>query len=225
MLQYPDSFKLTDKNQVLTQQKGAIRRLLGDLNITLAHGDTWVFPNHEKGDGILGTLSVSQFRDIPAIPGLVLHVTFGIEHLAIPGQQKLSKDGKITVTLKGLHLTGRSRKKQLTISEINAGSILDSQISFHRGPTNAWSYKEWEENRLKALAAELNMMAAAKEDIIAQLDAALTTYNNAYIERVGDEIAAQIKTTIFTRVRNQLTSLGLTPIAKEDVEMTVMWDQ
>lgn len=194
-------FELTKQNQEISNERGAIRRLIGELNL----GNGWIIPAHEEGDGCMGTLSVSQYQPL-AVPNatknLALHITFNIEHLFIPSITGLKRPqpAQVSITLSNLHLTARPEKNQMTISAINASSILDAQISIHRGVNNGWSYGKWEgEEKFTNLAAALGMAADTKPAILNDLSQALQNYSATplpWLSGIGTTIQNQISTQI-----------------------------
>jgi hypothetical protein len=188
---------LTDNNQQISEMRGAIREVVGDLNV-----ENWFFPGHAEGDGCLGKLCVSIFDKI-AVPNadkpLALHMTFEIPSFFIPSLNGLKRGDPVKVTVRNLHLTIRPQKTQVTISEINAASIITAGFSAHRGANNDWTYKEWNEERLKSLAAELLMTANTKLTIVSDLNQALRRFQGVpypYLTEMGVNIVKQLSAQI-----------------------------
>ena len=129
---------------------------------------------------------------------LALHVTFQIPTLTIPSLTTVRRELKtnVAVTVKNLHLTARPLDSQLTISADGA-SIIQSQVSIHRGKVNDWSHNgdEGRQDRL-AVALGLNPGAVA----LAAINAALADYDGAYLVELDPLVVERIKRKILCRL-------------------------
>ena len=192
---------LTDNNQQLDTAK--IQTLLGTFEVGI--GKMWRFPFPSAGDGRVGKLSVSEHRALPvagATQNLALHVTFQIPTLTIPSLATVRRTSKIDVniTLENLHLTARPLSSQLTISADGA-SIIESQISIHRGRTSNWSHtanlvRQQNLARALGLSADPATLAAS----VAAIDAALASYDGPYLADIAPLLVERIKRKIKDRL-------------------------
>jgi len=189
--------EVKDQNQQLDTD--GIQTLLGTFEV--GTGRQWKFPHPSQGDGRVGKLTVSEYRQLTvagANQNLAMHVTFQIPTLTIPSLATVRRDRKtnVTVTLKNLHLTARPLNSQLTISADGA-SIIQSQVSIHRGGRNDWSHiGDAERQDRLAEALGLNFGAAA----LVAINAALADYDEDYLAVLDPLVVERIERKIKDRL-------------------------
>lgn len=196
---------LTERAQQQFKSKD-LREALGTIKVKCG-SDEWEFPDHTKGDGCVGKLSVSKFHEIAvhddATQPLAIHVTFNIGHFYVPGVRKLGKGKtvKIDCRLENLHFTARPKNSQLTISEDGA-SIVESQKSSHRGtkPEQSWTHEKGED-RLVKIGIELGFGEGEKEEFKRHITDALAKFSGELLANVGQLIVTEVESLIKSRAR------------------------
>jgi hypothetical protein len=188
---------IRDGNQQL--DAAGIQDLLGTCEVGI--GRQWKFPHPSQGDGRVGKLTVSEYREVTvegANQPLAMHVTFQIPTLTIPSLATVRRELQVNVpvTLSNLHLTARPLNSQLTISADGA-SIVQSQVSIHRGRANDWSHVG-DQQRQDRLAVALGLNAGA--GFLAAITAALADYDGNYIGDLGPLVVQRIQYKIKDRL-------------------------
>gem|GEM_PF-2603120 len=163
-------FDVENANQQLNTNQ-LIRQIMGSFT---ASG--WTFPNQDDGDGCVGRLCVSQFRQA-AVAGadqdLAIHISFNIDQVFIPSTNAMQAGTDVRIEVHDLHLTARPLADQQAIGALaGAITVAQRQRSVHAGPGNDWNYKG-NAALTNRLGDWLNMPALGRQ---AALDAALDPF-------------------------------------------------
>jgi hypothetical protein len=211
--------RVTESLQTL--DSAGIRGLVGKFKVTTRGGNkpVWTFPSQTGGDGCVGKLCVSEcHRELVSgsTDDLAVHVTFEIPHLTIPSATTVRRDRRIAVavTLQNLHFTARPRSSQNTISSVGSSSILQSQVSTHRGRTNDWMHRARNVDRLVQLATAIGLGTSNADQVSgakAAIDEALAAYDGAALTDLGPVIVSTLQELIGSRLEVP-TELGAFPV-------------